>query len=116
MVRFLWILIPLAGIALAGFAEWLKFKRHTASIGKSTIELGAAIDALKQEIDELRQERLRLVQRIQNLETIVTSEAWETLGSDPDLSRAKLPEVVSSREDEEDDSEKVERMAKRLRG
>jgi len=113
MVRFLWILIPLAAIALAGFAEWLKFKRHTASIGESTVELAADIEGLKEEIEELRQERLRLVRRVQNLETIVTSEAWETLGSDPELSRARLPEVSSH---EEDDSEKVERMAKRLRG
>lgn len=113
MIRFIWILIPLAGIALAGFAEWLKFKRHTASIGESTVELGASIDSLKQEIEDLREERLRLVHRIQNLETIITSEAWETLGSDPELSRAKLPEPSSH---EDDDRDKVERMARRLRG
>lgn len=111
-MRFLWILIPLAGIALAGFAEWLKFKRHTTSLGESTLELSASVEALKQEIEELRQERVRLVQRIQNLEAIVTSEAWETLESDPELSKSKLLELP---DETENDEAKAERLARRLR-
>lgn len=114
MMRLLWILIPLAAIALAGFAEWLKFKRHTASIGESTTELSAAQEALKEEIVVLREERLRLVQRIQNLEAIVTSEVWDTVDSDPDLARAKLPEIPIP--EEESDEEKVARISRRLRG
>lgn len=112
-MRLLWILIPLAVIALVGFAEWLKFKRHTTSIGESTLELSASIEALKQELEELREERLRLVRRIQNLETIVTSETWETIGPDPELSKAKLPEIPLP---DEDDEERAERIARRLRG
>jgi hypothetical protein len=111
-MRFLWILIPLAAIALAAFSEWLKFRRHATSLGESTVELSVAVDDLKHEIDELRQERLGLTRRIQNLEAIVTSEAWESLG-DPELSRAKLPEAAPP---EEDDQKKAERMARRLRG
>jgi predicted RNase H-like nuclease (RuvC/YqgF family) len=112
-MRLLWILIPLAAIALAGFAEWLKFKRHTASLGESNLELSASIDALKHEIEELRQEKTLLVQRIRNLETIVTSEAWDTLASDPELSRARIPELP---DENVDDEEKVQRLARRLRG
>ncbi|HLE56385.1 MAG TPA: hypothetical protein VJB15_04820 [Rhodothermia bacterium] len=111
-MRLLWILIPLAAIALAGFAEWLKFKRHTASLGESNLELSTSIDALKHEIEELRQEKALLVQRIRNLETIVTSEAWDTLASDPELSRSTIPELPA---ENEDDEEKVQRLARRLR-
>lgn len=111
-MRLLWILIPLAAIVLAGFAEWLKFKRHSTSIGESTLELSASVKELRHELDELRRERLRLVQRIQNLETIVTSEAWETMGSDPELTRSRMPEPPYQ---EEDDETKVERIARRLR-
>jgi chromosome segregation ATPase len=114
-MHWLWILIPLAGIALAGFAEWLKFKRSTTSIGESTIELSASVEALKEEIEELRQERSRLVQRIQNLETIVTSETWEDLSTDPQLARSKLPELPKS-EDEDKVEDRAARLARRLRG
>jgi hypothetical protein len=114
MMRLLWILIPLAAIALAGFAEWLKFKRHTASIGASTEELAASTEALKQEIQDLRQEKQQLVQRLQNLEAIVTSEVWDTIGSDPNLAATSLSEMQPP--EEESDEEKVARISRRLRG
>ncbi len=113
MIKFIWILIPLAGIALAGFSEWLKFKRSTASLGESTTQLAATIDALKGEVEELREERRRLVQRVENLETIITSEAWDTLGTDRQLAGASLPELP---EIEEDDEQRASEMARRIRG
>jgi len=113
MIKFIWILIPLAGIALAGFSEWLKFKRSTASLGESTSELAATIEALKAEIEEMHQERLRLVHRIQNLETIITSEAWDTLGTDSQLAGASLPELPAK---EDDDEQRASEMARRIRG
>lgn len=110
---FMWILIPLAGIALAGFSEWLKFKRQTASLDQSAALLTDEVEVLRGELAELREERVKLVQRIQNLETIVTSEAWEALGSDPELARSKLLDLPES---QADDQTRADRIARRLRG
>ena len=114
---FIWVLIPLAGIGLAAFSEWLKFKKQTAKIGNSTVELESAVSSMTAEIEELREERQRLVQRVQNLETIVTSEAWETLGHDRELAKAKAPPLkLPDMDDAPDEVDQVAHMAKRLRG
>lgn len=113
---FAWVLIPLAGIALAAFSEWLKFKKQTARIGDSTVELESEVSSLSAEIEELRKERHRLIQRIQNLETIVTSEAWETLGTDQPLAEAKAPPLDIPAEDQFDHTaDQAEKLARRLR-
>ena len=114
MAAYIWILIPLAGIALAGFSEWLKYKRKTASIDTTTGELEAELSSLQAELDEQREERRRLVQRVQNLEAIVTSEAWETLGHDRELAKAKAPLQLPDA-DEAADADHVARMARRLK-
>lgn len=113
-VAFLWILIPLAGIALAGFSEWLKFKRQTAQLGNSAVELEGVVESLRTEVEDLLEERRALEQRIRNLETIVTSEAWETMGKDRELTQAKLPLELPDPE-EDDDARQIERIARRLR-
>jgi hypothetical protein len=114
-MTFLWILIPLAGIALAGFSEWLKFKRQTTQIGNSTDELEGLVSSLRSDIDTLHGERNALIQRVQNLEAIVTSEAWETLGTDRELAQAKAPPLQLPDLDAEDDAEQIAKMARRLR-
>ena len=109
---------PLAGIALVGFFEWLKFKRQTSQIGNTTSELEDAVISLRDEVDTLREERRALNQRIQNLEAIVTSEAWDTLGKDPELAQAKTPSLqLPDPEGSEDseDAEHIARIARRLR-
>ena len=114
MVAMLWVLIPLGGIALAGFTEWLKFKQQTANLGQSAAELTASTAQLTAEIEQLKDDREALLRRLQNLETIVTSEAWETMQSDPPLARAKLLEEPMT--SLESDDTKAERIARRLRG
>ena len=114
-MSFLWILIPLAGIASIAWSEWLKFKRQALQLGSSTAELESTVTSLKEEIEELREERMTLVHRIQNLEAIVTSEAWDTLGSDRELAAAKAPPLELPEAEETDEAEQVARIAKRLR-
>lgn len=114
-MTFVWILIPIAGIALAGFSEWLKFKRETAAIGTTTLELEDAVTSLRGEVDTLHEERRALNQRVQNLEAIVTSEAWDTLGRDPELARAKTPPLQLPDPEETDEAEQIAKMARRLR-
>ena len=113
-MAFTWILIPLAYLAYMGFSEWLKFKKQTARIGDSTVELEGAVATLEAETEQLRDERRTLVRRIENLEAIVTSEAWDTLGTDRELAKAKAP-LELPEPDAEADTEEVARMARRLK-
>jgi hypothetical protein len=115
MLVYLWIVIPLAGIAYVAFAEWLKFKRQTARIGSSTAELESAVEEFRGELESFREERAALVRRIENLETIVTSEVWDALGEDRELTQSKAPELRLPEPEDPDDADRAAQLAKRLR-
>jgi hypothetical protein len=108
-----WILIILIVFVYSAFEEWLEFKTEQRKIGSSTEELETELKALRQEWEA---ERERLNRRIQHLETIVTSEAWDTRSdeapSEPLLSD-ELEESVSSSQDSQE--QQAERLARRLR-
>ena len=112
---FLWILIPLAAIAAGAFSEWLKFKKQTSELGSSTAELEGQVTKLKTELAEFAEERKALVGRIQNLEAIVTSEAWDTLGTDRQLAEAKAPLLEIPESGHEVAAQRSAQMARRLR-
>lgn len=76
----IWILIPLAGIALGGFEQWLKFKKETRN---STSELDTAVSTLNRELTASREREAQLVERLENLETLVTSRLWNVVQDDP---------------------------------
>ena len=76
---FSWILIPLAGILAGTFKEWLKFKEKQNQLGDSTASLEDKVASLTQALEQSEQQRLVVVERIQNLETIVTSQDWDLL-------------------------------------
>lgn len=114
--------IPILGIALAGYKEWLKFKTKHRELGSSTREVEDRIDGLQDRLARLEAERDALQERVQNLETIVTSEAWiaehdestdRSPLSTPDDSLLEVP-------DDEDtiptDAEHTAKLARRLRG
>jgi hypothetical protein len=97
---FIWILIPLAGIAYAAFSEWLKFKQKAAA---STHEFAQSITALTEQVDGL-------TRRMENVEAIVTSDEWARLQAPPG-GRLELPDSGH-----ESDQEEAARLARRLRG
>lgn len=68
--------IPILGILLAGYKEWLKFKSKHRELGTSTREVEEHLQSLRERLERIEQEREALRERVQNLETIVTSEAW----------------------------------------
>jgi len=68
--------IPILGILLAGYKEWLKFKTKHRKLGTSTRKVEDELRALRERLKHLEQERDALGERVQNLETIVTSEVW----------------------------------------
>jgi len=113
--------IPILGIALAGYKEWLKFKAKHRELGSSTREVEQDIDELHDRLERVEAERDALRQRLQNLETIVTSEAWiaqheET--EDPpslDASDTQGLDRFPSDDDQRDDATRTAEIARRLR-
>lgn len=109
------VIIVLASLALGGFTEWLKFKGKQEKLGASTSELESELQDLKETLREREQRQQALERRIQNLETIVTSESWDVLIADDERevltsgARLELPEDDAT-------TEKAERIARRLRG
>lgn len=101
---FVWVLIPLAAILVGAFSEWLKFKEKQLQLGDSTSNL-------EQEFKSLTAENERLVERIRNLEAIVTSQSWDALPEvDP---RVALDDVDAF--EPESDEERARKLASRVR-
>jgi hypothetical protein len=116
----LWLVIlilttTVGGLLFAAFGMWLGFKTQQAEIGASTSDLGRAV-ATQQEALEAAE------RRIQNLEAIVTSQAWDVLG-DEELSEVEKKHAVSQgrlqadileEEGEPSDAERAARLARRV--
>jgi len=79
LVLLLAFMVPVLGIGLSGYQEWLKFRAKQQELGASTQDVEETVQALQDRIDRIEQEREALRQRVQNLETIVTSETWDAL-------------------------------------
>ena len=113
--------IPILGIALAGYKEWLKFKTKHRKLGSSTREVEDRIDGLQDRLARLEAERDALQERVQNLETIVISEAWIAEHDDSaDLSPLSDPDDGLLEASDDDtiptDAEHTAQLARRLRG
>jgi len=78
-MAWIWVLIPLAGIALGGFTEWLKFREKSTQLGDATVALQGVFDEMSAEMDTLRESNSKLTRRIEILEAIVTDEEFDEL-------------------------------------
>lgn len=108
-----WILIILIVFVYSAFEEWLKFKTEQRKIGSSTEEMEAELQALRQ---EWAAERERMNRRIQHLETIVTSEAWDARRSESSSGDSAAPLLDSVESDDlSSQEERAKRLAQRLR-
>jgi hypothetical protein len=105
----LWILIPLAAIAVGAFEQWLKFRAKQEKLGTSTAQLEGTVQDLTERLEVSDEIREKLEQRIQNLETIVTSVDWDLVTA----SRAERPSLELP--EEPDATEQAERIARRVR-
>jgi septal ring factor EnvC (AmiA/AmiB activator) len=111
MASWIWVLIPLAAILVGGFKEWLTFKEKQDKLGASTTEIEKELQALEDELRERDERQQALEQRIQNLETIVTSETWDALVD----GEAAPPLSLEPPESEDSLAERTEHIARRLR-
>jgi uncharacterized protein YlxW (UPF0749 family) len=112
LVLLLVFAIPILGILLAGYKEWLKFRSKQRELGTSETELREQLETLQNRVDRLQTERSALTKRIQNLETIVTNEAWDAL---TDVQDAPASVDPSTSVDALNSTERAEKLADRLR-
>ena len=113
LLPFAWILIPIAAIMAGAWTEWLKFKKEQASIGASAESLEASFKELS---ENMERQNASLINRIQNLEAIVTSAEWDQLtdASSPVALQEPQPEIVLP-DPEAENRDEAERIARRLR-
>ncbi|HEY9420800.1 MAG TPA: hypothetical protein VIW92_05260 [Thermoanaerobaculia bacterium] len=83
-----WVLIPLAGIAAGVFREFFRMRIRQQNLGTST-------HGLAKEVATLKAENSALLDRIQNLETIVVSQTWDVI-HDKGLSPVERDLKISS--------------------
>ena len=109
----LWVLIPIVAILAGVLKEWVKVRTQQKVLGSSNNELERTATAL-----QARQREL--LDRIQNLETIVVSQTWDAL-HDKGLSPAERELKVAStirrelKPSEEDaNRQRAEQLAQRL--
>ncbi|HEX3130488.1 MAG TPA: hypothetical protein VH394_24335 [Thermoanaerobaculia bacterium] len=106
-------LIPIAGIMLRFFKEWLRFKAQHRQLGSST-------EHLEKTVAELRAREQELTHRLENLEAIVVSQTWDAV-HDRSLPPVEKELRVASAAHREmapppvPDSQKAEALARRLR-
>lgn len=119
----IWILIPLLAILMGGFISWLDFKSKQKELGTSTHELEKTVEALERALKKSEADRQCVVQRLQNVEAIVTSEAWDALhgGEDSALSARGASEPLLDKTSEDStpgasDAARAAQMARRLNG
>ncbi|MFK7845481.1 MAG: hypothetical protein AB8G77_09275 [Rhodothermales bacterium] len=118
---FSWILIPIAGILFGAFKEWLSFKEKQLQLGESTEHLEAKVDELMKALKDSETEKTGLLSRVQNLETIVTSQVWDVLLDEDKSIQTKKLEIESIKPkitlppEEDEAADKAERLARRLR-
>ena len=118
---FSWILIPIVAIVMGGFKEWLKFKEKQLQLGESTDHLENRVKELIQALELSESQRHSLLNRVQNLETIVTSQVWDVLHDEEKPADIKKLEIESVKPRiqlpprEDDAAEKAEQLARRLK-
>ena len=71
-----WVLVPVVAILAGTVSEVIKSRDKQRSLGQTSKELGSEVTRLQQQL-VTQQESYE--KRIANLETIVTSQAWDML-------------------------------------
>jgi peptidoglycan hydrolase CwlO-like protein len=112
--------IPILGILFAGYKEWLEFKAEHRALETTPREVETQLRTLQDRLSALEQEQDALQERVQNLETIVTSEAW-IAGHDgnekPTLEDAEVDALaLPTDRDADDTAATTAEIARRLRG
>ena len=101
------------GVIYAGYEQWLKHQGDREAEGVAAHEWEAMLDEMRQELADRKEREAELQRRIQNLEAIMTSEAWDELGDGTSHATLSLPEDERTASDT--DADRAEKIARRLR-
>lgn len=112
---FLIFSIPIIAIFMGGLREIVKIQSQQGGLDTATQELESTVDALAERLSEVEEERNILERRVQNLETIVTSDVWDD-HVDADLALDEASEGELELPDEtESAADETSRLARRIR-
>jgi len=114
--QWVWVFIPIVAIVAGTVKQWLRIKAQQQQIGSSTREIERTVARL-----EAREQEL--LDRVQNLETIVVSQTWDAV-HDKALSpferdlrvAATVRHEVRPIETDEANRQRAEQLARRLQG
>jgi len=109
--------IPIIAILGGLLKDYLEFKATHQGLGADTEALESELESVRERLDVVEDERDALVRRLQNLETIVTSDAWDAL---PESQSELKPEPGLDQEelnvrDGEKSEQAADDLARRLR-
>lgn len=104
----------LMGIIIFGTRKTAEYKELQKTLGKKSSELDSDTKALWKALKASEDEKEKILERLKNLEAIVTSEAYEAIqaGEESDKIQLHLEEEETK---ELNDSDKAAKIAKRVR-
>lgn len=94
MEEWIWVVVPVVAIVVWGFKQWLRFKAEQPRMQPLTD------GDLEERVDVQQQALEAAMRRIENLEAIVTSDAWDGRKLEqPEQRRLRLEDAESRSED-----------------
>lgn len=106
--------VLLMGIIIFGTRKSSEIKELEKRLGKKVQDLDSNSSDLWKALEKSEEEKEKIFERLQNLEAIVTSEAWETVQGGEDGQAIRFHRDEDRPEDLEN-VEKAAKMAKRIR-
>jgi len=108
----------LMGMIVFGVRSRDQMRAIQEDLGMSATNLQGSVRDLLQALEESRNQQERITKRLENLETIVTSETWDALKDDEKSGR--IPDLMKEEPSEElpqepSAEEKARRIARRVR-
>lgn len=107
-------LVLLMGIIIMGTRKSSEMKELEKMIGKKARDMDSNSGELWKALKKSEEEKEKIFERLQNIETIVTSEVWETIKAGEDEPEIRL-QHDNKEPDDLVDSEKAAMLAKRIR-
>ena len=107
-------LLILMAIIIFGTRKSSEFKELEKEIGSKAGKLDSESKALWKALKESEAEKEKILERLKNLETIVTSEAWDAIQSGEGAEEIRL-HLQEETPEEPSDIDKASSMAKKVR-
>lgn len=107
-------LVTLMGIIIFGTRKSSEMKEVEKMLAKRTRALDENSHELRKALKESEEEKEQMLQRLQNIEAIVTSEAWESITAGENKQNIQL-HLDDEESEELNDADKAAKMAKRVR-